>query len=457
MLNRSTHLVRSAKTLTPMLLALGLICGSLRVAAAAGSSYDLADYKALAEADSAQTVPPGTKITVENWQHYKQFLPIGLQWLYSGNYSYKLQPGADYTIEVQATRSIPPPHQFALDSEKYSGRGSWNPLGGGRFGIQGYVAGLPFPNPAGGPNAGMKILYNFYYHYQPHMLYNLYLVWLIDRYNNHYTESSAEVFHRLMHTSDVGVPVNNPAASGYFMSVYDEVLSPEQSKYTAELVLFPEEVTKAQEIYVFLPSLRRSLRLSSTARCSPALGTDFTNDDNRDGFNGIPTTFTADLIGEKKVLALVHDDLQARQKPENYLTSGLPGWAKPAVGKWELRKAYLIDIRPLPDIARSYCYASRVLYVDEETSAPLFVDLYDNSLKPWKVTVNRFSPIPVNDGFKSECITPGDANPTIYDLQNYHASLAFQQMVAAANSAVPVEYTNVQRYAMPSGLSQIMK
>jgi Protein of unknown function (DUF1329) len=116
------------------------------------------------------------------------------------------------------------------------------------------------------------------------------------------------------------------------MSVYDEVMSPEQSKYTAELVLFPEDVTEVQEIYVFLPSLRRSLRLSSTARCSPALGTDFTNDDNRDGFNGIPTTFSAELIGRKKVLALVHDDVQARQKPENYLTSGLAGWAKPVVG-----------------------------------------------------------------------------------------------------------------------------
>ena len=92
-----------------------------------------------------------------------------------------------------------------------------------------------------------------------------------------------------------------------------------------------------------------------------------------------------------------------------------------------IAKADLIDIRPLPDIARSYCYASRVLYVDEETSAPLFVDLYDNAFKPWKVTVNRFSPIPVNDGFKSECITPGDANPTIYDLQNYHASLVFSK------------------------------
>jgi hypothetical protein len=449
--------LRSGATFAVSLLLLaGLLSGSIG-SAAASDIYDPAAYKSLADADSPQNLTPGTSITLENWRNYKQFMPIGLQWLYGGKYFFKMQPGPDYAIDVQATRSIPPPHQFALDTEKYAGQAKLKPLGDGRFGIEGYVAGLPFPHPAAGPDAGMKILYNFYYHYQPHVLYNLYSVWLMDRYNNRYVESSAEVFHRLMHVSDVGAPINNPQASGYFMSVYDEVLSPEQSKYTAQLVLFPEDVTKVQEIYVFLPSLRRSLRLSSTARCSPALGTDFTNDDNRDGFNGIPTTFSAQLIGQKKVLALVHDDLQARQKPENYMTSGLAGWAKPAVGKWELRKAYVIDIRPLPEIAKSYCYASRVLYVDQETSAPLFVDLYDNSLKAWKVTVNRFGTIPVNDGYNSVCLTPGDANPTIYDLQNSHTSLAFQQMVAAANSAVPAEYTNVQRYATPGGLSQVMK
>jgi hypothetical protein len=87
----------------------------------------------------------------------------------------------------------------------------------------------------------------------------------------------------------------------------------------------------------------------------------------------------------------------------------------------------------------------------------LFVDLYDNALKPWKVTVNRFGPIPVNDGHNSVVLTPGDANPTIYDLQNNHTTLAFQQIVAAANSAAPAEYNNVQRYATPAGLSQVMK
>jgi hypothetical protein len=44
--------------------------------------------------------------------------------------------------------------------------------------------------------------------------------------------------------------------------------------------LLPVDLAKARETYVFVPSLRRSLRLSSSARCSPILGSDFVQDDN---------------------------------------------------------------------------------------------------------------------------------------------------------------------------------
>ena len=77
--------------------------------------------------------------------------------------------------------------------------------------------------------------------------------------------------------------------------------------------------------------------------------------------------------------------------------------------------------------------------------------------KPWKVTVNRFGPIPVNDGFGGAAISPGDSNPTIYDIQNVHAGLVFQKQVADANSAVPAQYLDVQRYATPGGLAQVMR
>jgi len=436
----------------PLLAALILFTCSVEAAEA----FDLADYQGLADANSSATIPPGATITAGNWQQYKQFIPVSLQWLYSGKYPWKVPVGDDYSIVIGPTVSIPVTRQFALDTEKYSNQVKLDPMPNGGFDIKGYVAGLPFPHPAG-PNSGIDILYNFYYHYQPHVLKNYYRSLTIDRYLNESPTEIVEVFHRLMHTSDVNTPVNNPMAAAYFQSVLDEVTVPEQSKYTTALTLFPDDVKKLQEFYVFLPSLRRSLRLSSAARCSPILGSDYLNDDNRDGFNGIPTQFKVALLGEKKIIGLVHEDLVTRQQRSSFTSNGLPGWSKPVTGKWELRDAYLLDIRALGSAAASYCYGSRVLYVDKETSTPLFVDLYDSSLKPWKVTVNRFGPIPVHDGFGGVAISPGDSNPTIYDIQNVHAGLVFQKQVADTNSAVSAQYLDVQRHATPGGLAEVMR
>jgi hypothetical protein len=79
--NSRPRVVRIVATLT---IAVALLPWCWSPALAAGGAYDIAAYKALADADSSQGIPQGTAISVENWQNYKQFLPIGLQWLYSG-------------------------------------------------------------------------------------------------------------------------------------------------------------------------------------------------------------------------------------------------------------------------------------------------------------------------------------------------------------------------------------
>jgi hypothetical protein len=57
------------------------------------------------------------------------------------------------------------------------------------------------------------------------------------------------------------------------------------------------------EEYVFLPSLRRSLRLSSASRCTPILGTDYLADDT----DWKPAFFKPEYYGEKKLLVAVAD------------------------------------------------------------------------------------------------------------------------------------------------------
>jgi len=94
------------------------------------------------------------------------------------------------------------------------------------------------------------------------------------------------------------MPTNMPYAGGMFYVSRFMAIEPEQSKYTTQLQCQPDDPTRVPETYVFLPSLRRSLRLSSAARCSPILGTDWVQDDN--AWN--PPYFKVNFLGEKKIL-----------------------------------------------------------------------------------------------------------------------------------------------------------
>jgi hypothetical protein len=66
--------------------------------------------------------------------------------------------------------------------------------------------------------------------------------------------------------------------------------------------------------------------------------------------------------------------------PSDYFYPGDKGvvpWPRPALGKWEMRDGYVIEMSRLPAYASGYCYGRRVIYVDKETLYPLTIDLYD--------------------------------------------------------------------------------
>jgi len=417
--------------------------------------FDPAPYKALADSDSTATIPRGSKITVANWRQYKQFLPLGLQGLYSGPFHWKMSAGPDYVIEVGSAVPIPMPKKYKEDTEKAVGQVTLVPAGTGGYNIANYHAGLPFPKPAG-DLAGYQLMLDNYYQYQPAVLVDRYTELLADQYNNHTSLDSLEVQTNLGHVSDPGYPAVRPEAEGVFLSIYNEVLLPEQSKYTTELLVVRDDPNLPGEIYVFLPSLRRSLRLSSAARCAPLLKSDFVADDDR-GFSGLTNQFTATFLGHKRILNLMHMDRAKRHDPGNWVVApNMLGWPKPILGKWELRDAYIYNLQPV-GANKNYCYGSKVMYMDAQTDTLLFVDIYDKDQRFWKCFTNFYSTVPINDGSRSEAALQGDSSSTMFDLQNQHASFAFTGTEGAFNHAVPAEYQNVSLYALPGGLAQVMK
>src|SRR5262249_30311425 len=148
------------------------------------------------------------------------------------------------------------------------------------------------------------------------------------------------------------------------------------------------------------------------------LGTDWTHDDQKPGFNGGIARFNADYLRDMQVLALVQMTGAVADFPKQY---DMPiGFARPSWGQWSLRHVWVINIHRIPSEAGSYCYSKRIDYIDKETARSLWEELYDSNGRLWKVTMTGYYPrrVPGTDG---ETIYGRFAAAT-WDLRNRHAT-----------------------------------
>lgn len=431
-----------------------LVCAMAR-SASAEMLFDPQHYRDLVDASSAQTIPPGTKITVQNWKQYKNFMPLWLQAAYSGDYHWHIGSGPEFTITVGSTSDFPLPKKFRDDTEKYHNQAGLEKTSSGGYTIKGYTAGVPFPNPAE-PDAAAKLMYNAWLPFRPFV--TRYYTWdrIVDTYGNVSTEDTDDTFFELAYLSDEGYPTTTPYANGYFQAGHYFVAAPEQSKYTTELQLQPIDPTKLQELYAFLPSLRRSLRLSSAARCTPLLGTDYIADDGA----WLPPNFAPTLLGEKKLLNLVMDpakayDAKAYAGGGAVASGSFPGWPVAGSNHWELRDDYVIDMLALP-ILGNYCYSHRIFYIDKQTwiGAQAGTEAYDRTNKLYKLL--WLALVPIN--FRGQLTTTyvySTSMSMAMDFQNSHVTWNNDTPVQIDNDVSAEQRDPVN--ATPAGLARVMK
>ncbi|MBV8054228.1 MAG: DUF1329 domain-containing protein, partial [Deltaproteobacteria bacterium] len=101
-------------------------------------------------------IPIGTKITMANWQQYKQFMPLGMIELFEGRYGWKMP--ADVEIDVGPSHEGGNlPKGWIEATEKYGPQTGVEVLPNGHYVLKNYQGGTPFPNPQE-PYKGWKIL-----------------------------------------------------------------------------------------------------------------------------------------------------------------------------------------------------------------------------------------------------------------------------------------------------------
>jgi hypothetical protein len=422
------------------------------------------------ESQPRGTIAADTKITVANWQNFRQFMSEGMSALFEGNRFWRVPQ--EIVVEVGPTTPIPLPAKYLADTEKFSGRVKLTRLPTGGYVPEGYVAGTPFPHPLSGDPAliGQRIFWNSYYRYQPRVQGARNFSYTLDRAGNMtQTSEVTEVNSQLAFLSDVGLPNKISDTSSYYLAKFQEQIAPEQSKYTTLLDLIPTDPTRLDELYEYVPSLRRSLRLSQAARCAPVFGSDYLIDDENEGPPGLPQLFKIEYLGEKKILALEHATPSALDSPgtptqldPRYYyrgSSGIVPLPKPTAGRWEIRDSYVISIERLPQFADGYCYGRRVIYIDQENYfSGAQLDLYDPAGELYKSQLIFSYParVPGTNGDVAQ-LAAGPNTSYLINFKDQHVSISPSLRSCVNSDCEKSGYLDVTRYASPEGLMKIVQ
>jgi hypothetical protein len=408
---------------------------------------------------------PGDVITKQNWTQYKDCFSEGVQHFWVGDLFYKMPD--DVQVHVGPHRSFTLPKPYVEASEKYGGQTRLVKQADGKYKLENYVAGLPFANPSG-PDKGTEIMANDTYKMQGYLVMvsldqgNYGQLIVRDRFGNWAPEVADAVYRQLAYNweSDQGIPRVDPLAGGAWYTEWIMIELPEQSKYTAVLTLFWQDNLKDEDDYAFVPALRRSLRLSSSARCAPLLGTDMVKDDQRAGWNGGVGKFTGKWLRDQTLLTMTDINGKVAGKfPEEY--DGVLGWAKTSWGDWDTRDTYVVDVRRIPELNPGYCYGKRIDYVDKQYYGNVAEDIYDSNMKLWKV-VWLGSTSGQLDNYGEQLGVCG-VMENYWDVQNDHVSYISSYNSTTPgrcilwDSQVPKQWANVQKYATPAGLAQLMR
>ena len=403
---------------------------------------------------TATTIPPGTVITIANWRQFKDFMPETMAGLFEGKYFWKMPDSVH--MEVGPTVIHPLPKNYLAATAKYAAQVQLQELPNGGLTIANYHGGIPFPNPAE-PHQGWKTLANLWYRYIPHLVVDTYGSGCsINGGGSYNCQVYVGVKRQLSYNTDSNAPPEPAGPNARYFTEWFMTLEPEQDKYTAYLTINYADLTRPEEEYLFLPSLRRYQAVSTAARCSQSAGMDPTYEDFHNGFDSNLTELDVTHMGKRQILALVDTKPPAAAFPDDVL---MPlGWPTPKWGNWELRDVDVLSVKKIPAKAKGYCYSNRVIYADSHFNYPLWEELYNADSKLWKI-FGIFPELadvpgvgPVN--------TPALDVEVYWDIINNHASYAAEPYMGHpgfTNEGAPQEYNDDARYTTAAGLNLIMR
>jgi uncharacterized protein YxjI len=356
----------------------------------------------LATAYAADTdLKPGDTIGPQNWQR--------IQGMVGENFLNRVKSG--HTIQIKAPKAYRHLKEYTDATEAHSGKTRLGANGE----LIGYLAGQPFPKlDLKEPQIGQKLAWNFFWR------------WLGDDYKTGGAVKGGKIIRSAIERNGAERRADlvsyflfprtrynldpKPTIPGYEHIDYMQLRVdsyPRDAAGTTTLEIRYSDPKRADDLYIYIPSIRRIRRATTTQRCQTLAPSEF-NLDDINSFNGKITDFNYKFLGEKKILAnLSQENFPFKRKQGDYL---------PLDEKWEIVDTYVLEITPKD---ADYCYAKKVLHLNKVTFDTHWTLMWDKRGEYWKEQFGMFTPVKLGDG--REVWSVGDI--AIVNVQNGRSTI----------------------------------
>jgi hypothetical protein len=315
---------------------------------------------------------PGDVINAANLEQYKSYFPDFVQRF--------IKDGAGMTepivIKVAAPKTTLPVATFMDASNRNVGKVTLNSDGT----ISGHEVGFPFPN-AKQPNLAQKAIWNFYFRYRgdSQVLREPKAIARTRQRKGGPLQVQRTGFALLNYTNRVTIdPVPSLSNSNniFWTSVLTSLSPPAKDMKT--LTIRYLDPKKSDDMWSYIPTLRRTIRMITTERANPVSGSPMTWDDFF-GFDGKINDFSYKLIGEEKILALM--DMK------KFVTDWPKGYSKPVYDDepYQVRDSLLLEITPKNP---RYPESKRLLWLVQDIWYSPYAMTYDKNGQLWKGLYN---------------------------------------------------------------------
>jgi hypothetical protein len=323
---------------------------------------------------------PGDTVGPQNWQTVKGMV--------GDNLLERIKRG--YSFKIKAPTRYQPPREYLEATRKYASKVRLGADGE----LLGHRAGLPFPEiDPSDPQAGLKIAWNFYWRWQGDDFETgggseagRVVRYAIEKDGSERRADfvSYFLFPRTRVTLDPKPVIRGFEHIDSIQLRLDQY--PRDTAGTGLLEIRYTDPDRPDDLYLYIPSLRRIRRLSSTQRCLTLAPSEF-NLDDIDFFKGKITDFNYRLLGEKKALVnYAQTNIPYHRKKGDYL---------PSDEDWEVQDVYVLEITPKdPD----YCYPKKILWLDKVAWEPTWGMTWDKNGSYWKEMTLFRMPAKLPDG-----------------------------------------------------------